>query len=52
MRVRVPKGYHIPAHTHPKPERVTVISGTFQLAMGDDLRISNAHMEAPNHFVS
>lgn len=44
MRVRVPNGYHIPAHTHPKPERVTVISGTFKLAMGDDLRVSNAHI--------
>ncbi len=37
MRVRVPDGFHIPAHTHPKPERVTVISGTFKLAMGDHL---------------
>jgi len=36
MRIRVPDGYHIPAHTHPKPERVTVISGTFKLAMGDN----------------
>jgi quercetin dioxygenase-like cupin family protein len=35
MRVKVPDGYHIPAHTHPKPERVTVIQGTFKLAMGD-----------------
>jgi quercetin dioxygenase-like cupin family protein len=30
----VPKGYHIPPHTHPKPEVVTVISGTFRLGMG------------------
>ena len=35
FRVKVPDGYHIPAHTHPKPERVTVISGTFKLAMGE-----------------
>jgi len=35
MRVRVPDGFHIPPHTHPKPERVTVIQGTFKLAMGD-----------------
>ena len=35
MRVKVPDGYHIPAHTHPKPERVTVIQGTFLLAMGN-----------------
>lgn len=25
MRVRVPDGFHIPAHTHPKAERVTII---------------------------
>ncbi|MDZ4288614.1 MAG: cupin domain-containing protein, partial [Prosthecobacter sp.] len=36
MRVKVPDGFHVPAHTHPKPERVTVISGTFKLAMGDN----------------
>lgn len=35
FRVKVPDGYRIPPHTHPKPERVTVISGTFNLGMGD-----------------
>jgi quercetin dioxygenase-like cupin family protein len=35
LRLKLPKGYHIPPHTHPKPEVVTVISGTFRLAMGD-----------------
>jgi hypothetical protein len=35
MRVRLPDGYKIPPHTHPKPERVTVISGTFYIGMGD-----------------
>ncbi len=34
MRVRLPDGYKIPPHTHPKPERVTVISGTFCVGMG------------------
>ena len=42
MRVRVPDGFHIPAHTHPKPERVTVIQGTFKLAMGDKLKPADA----------
>ena len=42
MRIRVPDGFHIPAHTHPKPERVTVISGTFKLAMGDHLKPADA----------
>ena len=35
FRVKVPDGYRIPPHTHPKPERVTVIAGTFHLGMGD-----------------
>ncbi|MBA4066569.1 MAG: cupin [Isosphaera sp.] len=35
FRVKVPDGYKIPPHTHPKPERVTVISGTFNLGMGE-----------------
>jgi hypothetical protein len=35
FRVKVPDGYKILPHTHPKPERVTVIAGTFQIGMGD-----------------
>jgi len=42
MRLQLPHGYHIPAHTHPKTERVTVISGTMFLAMGDNLDRSGA----------
>ncbi len=34
MRLKVPAGYKIPAHTHPRQERVTVISGKFQLGHG------------------
>lgn len=35
MRLKLPDGYRIPPHTHPKPERLTVISGTFHIGMGD-----------------
>ncbi|KAB2911549.1 MAG: DUF4437 domain-containing protein [Hyphomicrobiaceae bacterium] len=35
LRLKLPKGYHIPPHTHPKPEIVTVVSGTFRLGMGE-----------------
>ncbi len=35
MRLKMPDGYRIPPHTHPKPERVTVISGTFHIGMGN-----------------
>lgn len=35
MRLKMPDGYRIPPHTHPKTERVTVLSGTFRVGMGD-----------------
>ena len=35
MRLKGAKGYHIAPHTHPKPEIVTVISGTVSLGMGE-----------------
>ena len=35
FRLKLPKDYHIPPHTHPKPEIVTVLSGTVRLGMGD-----------------
>ena len=35
MRLKLPDGYRIAPHTHPKPERITVISGTFNIGMGD-----------------
>ncbi|WP_202307531.1 cupin domain-containing protein [Mesorhizobium sp. L-8-10] len=35
LRLKLPAGYHIPPHTHPKPEIVTVITGTFRLGMGE-----------------
>ncbi len=34
MRAKLPDGYKIPAHTHLKDERVTVIAGTLNLGMG------------------
>jgi quercetin dioxygenase-like cupin family protein len=42
VRFQFPEGYHIPPHTHPKTERVTVISGTLFLAMGENLDRSAA----------
>jgi quercetin dioxygenase-like cupin family protein len=35
LRLKLPKGYALAPHTHPKPEIVTVISGTFRLGMGE-----------------
>lgn len=35
LRLKLPKGYRIPPHTHPKPEILTVVSGTFDIGMGE-----------------
>lgn len=35
MRLRMPDGYRIPPHFHPSDEHVTVVSGTFEVGMGD-----------------
>jgi quercetin dioxygenase-like cupin family protein len=35
FRVKIPDGYRVPPHTHPKVERITVISGTFNVGMGE-----------------
>jgi len=37
VRIQFPGGYYIPPHTHPKTERVTVISGALNLATGEAL---------------
>lgn len=35
LRLLMPDGYTIPPHWHPQQERVTVISGTLHLGMGE-----------------
>jgi len=37
LRLDLPGGYKIPAHSHPTTENVTVISGEFHAGMGDKL---------------
>ena len=37
MRIKVPADFKLPPHWHPAIEHVTVISGTFNLGMGDKL---------------
>ncbi|MDB5308382.1 MAG: hypothetical protein JWO38_2584 [Gemmataceae bacterium] len=34
LRIKLPDGFRIAPHTHPKDERVTVITGTLYLGMG------------------
>jgi quercetin dioxygenase-like cupin family protein len=35
MRLKMPAGYKIPPHSHPKPEVITVLSGTVKLGIGE-----------------
>ena len=37
VRLKMPAGYKIPAHNHPTSEYVTVLSGAFDIGMGDKL---------------
>ena len=37
VRLKLPANYRIPAHWHPAVERVTVLSGTFYMGVGDKL---------------
>ena len=37
LRLKMPANYKIPAHWHTMDERVTVLSGTFNVGMGDKL---------------
>jgi len=37
FRLKLPDGYTIAPHTHPRAERLTVIEGTFNIADGDSV---------------
>ena len=37
VRIKFPANYNLPAHWHPAIERVTVLSGSFHMGMGDKL---------------
>ena len=42
VRLRFPANYRVPAHWHPAVERVTVLSGTFYMGVGDKLDIQRS----------
>lgn len=61
IRFRMPAGFKVPPHSHPKDELVTVISGELSLGMGDKLDetkgkklVAGGFAQAPagmNHYV-
>jgi quercetin dioxygenase-like cupin family protein len=50
VRLQSPDGYKVPPHTHPTTERITVLSGSFHLGMGEKFDENAAHEMAPGSF--
>jgi quercetin dioxygenase-like cupin family protein len=50
-RMQAPAGYKISPHTHPSSERITVISGTFRIGMGDKFDEAATHEMGPGSYV-
>jgi quercetin dioxygenase-like cupin family protein len=51
LRLRLPEGYHLPPHTHPRPEVVTIISGTVHFGMGGEADRDNTQAFEPGSFI-
>ena len=52
MRLKMPDGYRIPPHSHPRVEHVTVISGTAKVGMGDTFDESKMNSFAAGSFAA
>ncbi|HXE90209.1 MAG TPA: cupin domain-containing protein [Terriglobales bacterium] len=50
MRLKMPDGYKIPPHWHPRMEHVTVVSGLFKVGMGDKFDEAAMAPMAPGAF--
>jgi ketosteroid isomerase-like protein/quercetin dioxygenase-like cupin family protein len=51
VRLQFPAGYRFPVHWHPGIENLTVVSGTFQLGMGNTADLSALKDYAPGDFL-
>jgi quercetin dioxygenase-like cupin family protein len=52
LRIKVPKGYRIAPHTHPRPELVTVISGKLSSGFGQSVDRAKAQALPAGSFAS
>lgn len=50
IRLQTPDGYKVAPHTHPTTERVTVISGSFHLGMGEKFDEAAGREMGPGSF--
>lgn len=51
IRLSFPDGYRFPAHYHPNAENLTVLEGTFLLAMGREVDASSLKRYSPGDFL-
>jgi uncharacterized protein (TIGR02246 family) len=51
IRLQLPAGYRFPVHYHPKGEHLTVVSGSFQLGMGNTADYGAVKTYAPGDFI-
>src|SRR5215510_567975 len=52
LRLKLPANYEIPAHWHSMTERLTVLSGSFHVGMGDKLDRRASQTLAPGGYVT
>jgi len=52
LRLKMPADYKIPPHLHPDTETVTVISGSFNVSMGDTFDASKAKSMPAGSFIA
>lgn len=52
IRLKMPAGYRIPAHTHTVAERLTVISGAVHLGIGEEFDETAGRQLNPGDFVA
>ena len=43
VRLKFPDGYHVPPHSHPTDEHLTVVSGTLMAGLGDTMKQADMH---------
>jgi quercetin dioxygenase-like cupin family protein len=52
LRAKLPANYKVPPHFHPDTETVTVLSGTFNVAMGDSFDASKTKAMPAGSFIA
>jgi uncharacterized RmlC-like cupin family protein len=51
VRLKAPAGYKVMPHTHPTDERLTVISGSFRIGMGEKFDEASMQQMGPGSYI-